>query len=51
MYYNIIKIKMGNCKTRQINTGSKYYFNDYDDISSAAVGGDAPGNINNETME
>ena len=42
---------MGNCKTRQINTGSKYYFNDYDDISSAAVGGAVPGNINNATME
>ena len=42
---------MGNCKTKEINTGSKYYFNDFDDMSTAGVGGVAPGNINNAAME
>ena len=42
---------MGNCTTKQTNTGSKYYFNDFDDITTAGVGGVAPGNINNAAME
>ena len=46
-----IIISMGNCKTKEINTGSKYYFNDFDDMSTAGVGGVAPGNINNAAME
>jgi len=43
---------MGNCKTKQINNGSKYYFNDFDDLSQASIGGGvAPTDINNVTME
>jgi hypothetical protein len=42
---------MGNCTTKQTNTGSKYYFNDFDDMTTAGVGGVAPGNINNAAME
>ena len=43
---------MGNCKTKQINNGSKYYFNNFDDLSQASTGGGvAPTDINNVTME
>ena len=42
---------MGNCKTRKIDTDSKYYFNDIEDLSTVGTGGAIPENINNATME
>ena len=42
---------MGNCKTKRIDTGSKYYFNDIDDMTTNATGGPAPVNIDNAAME
>ena len=38
---------MGNCKPRVIDTDSKYYFNDIDDMATEAIGGAIPENINN----
>ena len=40
---------MGNCKTRKINNGAKYYFNNLDDLST--VNAAAPVNIDNGAME
>ena len=42
---------MGNCKTRRIDTGAKYYFNDIDDLINGTTGGSVPLNINNASME
>ena len=42
---------MGNCKPRVIDTDSKYYFNDIDDMATEAIGGAIPENINNASME
>ena len=42
---------MGNCKTRRIDTGSKYYFNEVDDITQSQIGGHAPMNIGDAAME
>ena len=42
---------MGNCKTKRINTGAKYYFNDVDDLTQIQPGDPAPLNINNASME
>ena len=42
---------MGNCKTRRIDTGSKYYFNEVDDITQSQIGGPAPMNIGDAAME
>ena len=42
---------MGNCKTRKIDTGAKYYFNDIDDMINGTTGGSVPLNINNASME
>jgi hypothetical protein len=40
---------MGNCKTRKINNGSKYYFNNLDDLSTEISA--APVDIDNGAME
>ena len=42
---------MGNCKTKKINTGAKYYFNDVDDLTQIQPGDPAPLNINSASME
>ena len=42
---------MGNFKTKRINTGAKYYFNDVDDLTQIQPGGPAPLNIDNASME
>ena len=42
---------MGNCKTKRINTGAKFYFNDVDDLTQIQPGGPAPLNIDNASME
>ena len=42
---------MGNCKTKRINTGAKYYFNDVDDLTQIQPGDPASLNINNASME
>ena len=42
---------MGNCQTRKIDTDSKYYFNDVEDLSTAGTGGAIPDNVNNASME
>ena len=36
---------MGNCKTRKIDTDSKYYFNDIEDLSTVGIDGAIPENI------
>ena len=42
---------MGNCKTRKIDTDSKYYFNDIEDLSTVGIDGAIPENIDNAKME
>ena len=42
---------MGNCKTKRINTGAQYYFNDVDDLTQIQPGDPASLNINNASME
>ena len=42
---------MGNCKTKKINTGSKYYFNEIDDSTIGSANNAIPTNVDNATME
>ena len=42
---------MGNCKTRRIDTESKYYFNEIEDLSTVGTGGGIPENVNNASLE
>ena len=42
---------MGNCKTKKINTGAKYYFNEVDSLTQIRPDGPAPLNVENASME